>query len=128
MAPHTTAVEKAIICTMKKLGSSNDAVCAALIDHHNLTNQQINCIFACYGDKENYDPVGHKTGHPHKLTPHNRHVVLHHLANGDVANATELQNEYFPEVSITRRGQACLYPSHSPIHLAEELTHLKEVG
>jgi hypothetical protein len=38
MAPHTTAVEKAIICTMKKLGSLNDAVCAALIDHHNLTN------------------------------------------------------------------------------------------
>jgi hypothetical protein len=90
MAPHTTAVKKAIICTMKKLGSSNDAVCTALIDHHNLMNQQINCIFVHYGDKENYDLVGHKMGCPHKLTPCNRHVMLHYLANGDVANATEL--------------------------------------
>jgi hypothetical protein len=90
MAPHTTAVKKAIICTMKKLGLSNDAVYTALIDHHNLMNQQINYTFVCYGDKENYDPVGHKTGHAHKLTLHDRHVMLHHPANGDVANATEL--------------------------------------
>jgi hypothetical protein len=69
MARHTTAVEKAIICTMKKHGSSHDVICAALTDNHNLTNHQINCIFAHYRDKENYNEVGHQIGRPHKLTP-----------------------------------------------------------
>ena len=71
MSPYTTAVEKAIICTMKKLGSSHDDICAALADRHNITDWQILRIFRRYADKENYNEVGHSTGHPHKLTPCN---------------------------------------------------------
>jgi len=100
MAPYTTAVEKAIICTMRKLGSSHDAIRAALTNHHNLTDRQINRIFTRYGDKENYDELGHKIGRPHKFTPHDRRVALRHLANCDAINATQLRNDYFPDVCV----------------------------
>ena len=100
MAPTTTAAEKAVICTMKKSGCSHDEIRAALLHHHSLSNRQINRIFKRYAGKENYDEVGHSTGRPPKLTPRARRVALRHLANGDARNATELRNEYFPDVSV----------------------------
>ena len=100
MAPHTTAAEKAIICTLKKQGISHNDIHAALTNHHDITDQQIIRIFQWYTDKENYDEVGHSTGCPHKLTPRDTRVALWHLANCDAANATELRNSYFPEASV----------------------------
>ena len=100
MAPTTTAAEKAVICTMKKSGCSHDEICTALLHHHSLSNWQINWIFKCYAEKKNYDKVGHSTSQPPNLTPHMRRVALPHPANGDARNATELRNEYFPDVSM----------------------------
>ena len=88
-----------IIHIMKKLGSSHDDIHPALSDYHNLMNQQSNHIFAHYGNMENYDQV-HRTGHPHKFTPCDRCVSLHHLANCDAANAYELWIDSFPDVCV----------------------------
>jgi len=69
MAPYTTSAQKAVICTMRKAGYSNDEIRAALTGRHEITNRQILRIFKQYGEKENYEDVGHSTGRPHKMTP-----------------------------------------------------------
>ena len=100
MAPNTTPTKRAIICTMKKAGSSHDNIQAALTGRHNISDCQINQIFARYGEKENYYDVGHSTGRPHKLTPRDVRVALRHLSNNDAHDASDLQRIYFPEVSV----------------------------
>ncbi|KAJ2923626.1 hypothetical protein H1R20_g13471, partial [Candolleomyces eurysporus] len=72
MAPQTTAVEKAVICTLKRDGKSIEAInkeLKRLPNGRSLTKRAINRIYARYGDKENYDEVGHRPGAPRKLTP-----------------------------------------------------------
>jgi len=100
MAPNTTPTKKAIICTMKKAGFSHDEIRDALPDRHDISNRQINRIFARYGDKENYYSVGHSSGRPRKLTPRDTRVALRHLANCDAHDASDLKRLYFPEVSV----------------------------
>jgi hypothetical protein len=100
MAPNTTPTKRAIICTMKKAGSSHDDIRAALTGRHDISNRQINRIFAHYGEKENYYDVGHSTGRPHKLSPRDVRVALRHLSNNDAHDASDLQRMYFPEVCV----------------------------
>jgi hypothetical protein len=53
-----------------------------------------------YGEKENYDEVGHSSGRPHKLSPRDIRVALRHLSNKDSTTASDLQREYFPQVNV----------------------------
>jgi len=114
MVPNMTAVQWVVICTLKCCGSSNDDVWAALVGHCDISDHQIKHIFTCYGEKENYDEVGHMAGHPHKLSSHDIHVALWHLTNGDSTTACDLQHVYFPQVNVTTVKQALweqgLYP------------------
>jgi len=95
-------------------------------------NWHINCIFACYGDKENYGEVGHKMGHPCKLTPCDRCVALHHLANCDAVNTTELQNNYFPNVCVDtvkttlREEGQCAYIWATVPFISEKNLHIRK--
>src|SRR6266568_5082146 len=100
MAPNTTAVQRAVICTMKRSGSSNDDIWAALVGRHDISDCQIKRIFTHYGEKENYDKVGHSSGRPHKLSPRDIHIALRHLSNQDSSNVSELQRKYFPQVNV----------------------------
>lgn len=99
MPPNTTTEQHAIICTLKNLGYTNDEIRANLSKRHDITNCVINYIFKRYADKEDYNKVGHSTGHPRKLSKRDGRVVLRHLANQDCRNATELRHEFFPQVS-----------------------------
>jgi len=106
MVPNTTAVQQAIICTLKCHGSSNDDVQEALVDCHNISDHQIKHIFTRYREKENYDKVGHLSGCPHMLSSHDVCVTLWHLPNKDSANASDLQHKYFPQVNVITVKQA----------------------
>jgi len=129
MSPQTTAAEKAIICTLKKRGISHDDIRATLKNHHDITDRQIIRIFQRYGDKENYDEVGHSAGRPHKLTPRDARVALRHLANCDAANATELRNTYFPEVSLeTVKGALRGEGRHARIRATVPFISKKNLG
>ena len=100
MAPNTTAAERAIICTLKRSGSSNDDIRAALVGRHDISDRQIKRIFARYGDKENYEEVGHSSGRPRKLSRRDVSVAFRHLSNQDCATASDVQREYFPQVNV----------------------------
>lgn len=101
MPPHTTPTKKAKICTMKKAGYTNDEIRASLNGCHDITDRSINRIFKRYGEKENYYDVGQHSGRPKKLTDRDGRAALRHLANGTARNATELQQTFFPHVSVT---------------------------
>jgi len=45
-------------------------------------------------------------GCPHKLSSHDIHVALWHLANGDSTTTSNLQHVYFPQVNVTTVKQA----------------------
>jgi len=129
MSPYTTEAEKVIICTMIKGGSSHNDICAALSNRHDITDWQILCIFQWYGGKENYDEVGHSTGCLHKLTPRDTRVALRHLANCDVANATELRNMYFPKVAVeTVKGVLRREGRHARIRATIPFISKKNLG
>lgn len=100
MAPNTTAAHRAVICTMKRLGSSNDDIRTALVGRHDISDRQIHRIFVRYGDKENYNDVGQSSGRPRKLSGRDTRVALRHLSNQDCVTASDLQREYFPQVSV----------------------------
>jgi hypothetical protein len=100
MAPNTTAAQRAVICTMKRLGSSNDDIRAALLGRQDISDRQIKRIFTRYGEKENYDEVGHSSGRPRKLSPRDIRIALRHLSNQDSGNASELQRGYFPQLNV----------------------------
>jgi hypothetical protein len=118
MPPNTTAEQRAIICTLKRLGYTNDDIRANLPDRHDITNRAINYIFKRYADKENYNEVGHSTGCPRKLSKRDCRVALRHLANRDCHNATELCHEFFPELSIKTVKRALRREGLRPFHEA----------
>lgn len=100
MAPNTTPTKRAKICTMRAAGYSNEEIRSALTGHHDLSDRQINRIVKRYGEKENYYDIGHSTGRPRKLTPGDTRLALRHLSNQTAHDASDLQREYFPEVSV----------------------------
>jgi DDE superfamily endonuclease len=100
MAPNTTPTKRAKIVTMKKAGSTNDEIRAALVGRHDLSNKQIGRIYKKYKDKENYYDFGKKSGRPHKLSARDARAALRHLGNRDAHDATDLQKVYFPEVHV----------------------------
>ena len=100
MAPNTTPTKRAKICTMRAAGYSNDEIRAALTGCHDLSDRQIYQIVKRYTEKENYYEVMPRTGHPHKLTPRDTRVALRHLSNTTAHDASDLQHEYFLDVSI----------------------------
>ena len=85
---------------MKQSGSSNNDIRAALVGRHDISDRQIKRIFTRYGEKENYDKVGHLSGRPHKLSPCDIRIALQHLSNQDSGNISELQRKYFPQVNV----------------------------
>jgi transposase len=110
--------QHAIICTLKRLGYTNDEIRANLPNRHDITNRAINYIFKRYADKENYDEVGHSTGRPHKLSERDSRVALRHLANQDCRTATELRHEFFPQVSTITVKRALRQEGLLPFHQA----------
>jgi hypothetical protein len=121
MPPNTTTEQRAIICILKNLGYTNDEIRANLSNQHDITNRAINYIFKRYADKENYNEVGHSTGHPRKLSEWDGQVALQHLANQDCRNATELHQEFFPQVSTITVKQALRWEGLLPFHQASVL-------
>lgn len=110
MTPNTTAAERAVICTLKRTGHTHSEIRDALPNHHDISDRQIIRIFQCYGDKENYDEVGHSTGRPRKLSDRDMRQALRHLSNQDHSTASSLQRAFFPEVNVlmvkrTLRGE-----------------------
>ena len=100
MAPNTTPTKHVKLCTMRAAGYSNDEIRAALTGCHNLSDCQIYWIVKRYAEKENYYEVMPRTGRPHKLTPCDTCVALRHLSNMTAHDASDLQCEYFPDVSV----------------------------
>ncbi|KAH6874112.1 hypothetical protein BKA70DRAFT_1129330, partial [Coprinopsis sp. MPI-PUGE-AT-0042] len=100
MAPNTTPIEKAKIYTMKHAGYSNKEIQAALPGRHNFSDRQIKQIFNRFGEKENYYDVGHSTGRPRKLTEQDGRAAVCLLGTGQACNATDLQENHFPEVHV----------------------------
>ncbi|KAF5335785.1 hypothetical protein D9611_009588 [Ephemerocybe angulata] len=100
MARQTTAAEKAKICTMKALGASNKEIQEALPGRQNISRRQITRIYAKYGEKENYEAVGKSTGRPKKLDNRDARVALRALQTQQVDNASDLQRNFFQDVSV----------------------------
>lgn len=100
MAPNTTPTKRAKICTMWAAGYSHDEIRAALTGRHDISDRQILRIVRRYGEKENYYDVGHSTGRPRKLTPRDIRRACRHLSNQTAHDASDLQRNYFPEVSV----------------------------
>lgn len=100
MAPWTSPVTKSKICTLKYLGFTHNEIRAALPNHNKISDRQINRIFNRYAEKENYYDVGKSTGRPRKLDDRDLRVALRHLNSGDAHDATDLQREHFPLVSV----------------------------
>src|SRR5687767_2912630 len=100
MAPWTTPTKKAKTITMKKAGRTNNEIKKALTGHNNISTSTINRIYKKYANKENYYDVGHPTGRPKKLTERDGRYTVRVLGEGKAANATDLQRNFFPEVSV----------------------------
>ncbi|KAJ7115244.1 hypothetical protein C8R44DRAFT_928271 [Mycena epipterygia] len=103
--------------------------------HHTLSDRQINRIQNRYTEKENYYDVGKSTGRPRKLEPRDERKAVRHLANKSVNNATELQHDFFPDLSVKtvkralrRNGGRGSYSSSRPIYLEREREETKTVG
>jgi len=86
--------------TMRVAGYSNDEIWATLTGHHEISDWQISCTMKRYGGKENYNEVGHSTGCPCKLTPHDIWIACWHLSNQTAHETSDLQHKYFLEVSV----------------------------
>jgi len=76
MPPNTTTEQCAIICILKNLGYTNNEIRANLSNWHDITNHAINYIFKRYADRENYNEIGHSTGHLRKLSERDGWVAL----------------------------------------------------
>jgi len=100
MAPNTTPTKCAKIFTMKAAGFSNNEIQAALTGCHDLSDCQILWIFNRYREGENYYKVGHSMSHPWKLTPWDVWVSWQHLSNQTAHNTSDLQHQYFLNVSV----------------------------
>jgi hypothetical protein len=85
---------------MKAAGFSNKAIRAALTGRHDLSDRQILRIVKKYGEKEDYYEIGHSTGRPRKLTSRDIRVACRHLSNQSAHDASDLQRQYFPSVSV----------------------------
>ncbi|KAJ3494693.1 hypothetical protein NLJ89_g10752 [Agrocybe chaxingu] len=80
MAPHLTPTKRTTICVMRKAGYSNDEIRAALTGYHDISNKTIGRVIKKYGEKENYYETAH--------------------------DATDLQKNYFPDVSVSTMKRA----------------------
>jgi hypothetical protein len=100
MAPNTTPTKKAKIIVWKREGRSHDWIREHLTGRNTISDRQINRIWNRYHEKENYYDVGQKSGRPHKMTERDTRSAARKLATRAVDNATHLQQQEFPDLSV----------------------------
>ncbi|CAK5263733.1 unnamed protein product [Mycena citricolor] len=94
------------IVQWRKEGKTHNWIREHLTSRHNISDSQIYQIERDYTEKENYYDKGHCSGCPAKLRPRDVRNAVCHLSNQSINNATQLQREFFPEVSVqtVKRG------------------------
>ena len=90
----TTAAQKSAIVTQKSLGMTNRQIA----DNENVSPSTVSRITNLYAETNDFEAKGTKTGQKHKMTNCNIHLACRILSTGHACNATDLQQQFFPNL------------------------------